>query len=194
MNNREGYIQGHMRDGLANHVLREVLDAEGFRAFYLKKPEGGRMMSTMLMFTPEGIVITGDIRPDGGAWVAPGHDLGWFLGLQGSKHGEYLCSKFMHKEWQNEVAKRDIEGLLADAKAEMAEDPEDDFAKSRVEGWMEMLATWDDLERNPEVPTERAMEIEQDAWDYGIGMDYNLADAGWLCAIQERFATLYEEA
>lgn len=50
-------------DTFKDHYLEQVLDAEKFKAFYLKQPGMGRMQSAMFLFTPEGIIICGDLCP-----------------------------------------------------------------------------------------------------------------------------------
>lgn len=54
-----------MRDMLRDHVLQVSLDEKRWKAFYLRdqKCNLGRMQSTCILFTPEGIVIFGDLCP-----------------------------------------------------------------------------------------------------------------------------------
>ena len=75
-----------LRD-LKDHTLEKVLDHPAekeknhFEAYYLRPPEGGRMMSTLITFTPEGIVIMGDLCPDGSGVISCyGYGRKWFVG------------------------------------------------------------------------------------------------------------------
>lgn len=99
-------------DMLKNHYLEQVLDTEKFKAFYLREPGMGRMQSCLFMFTPEGIVICGDLCPGNDSRNsgvhAYGYGLSWFSqGLSGS----YLCEKFLTKEWHPELAVEDCRDI-----------------------------------------------------------------------------------
>lgn len=95
------YIVQHMKESLKDHVLVEVPTGD-IRTFYLKRPEKSRMMSALLIFSPEGIIICGDLRiGDHGVVSDYGYGLDWFAGELGE---DYLCSKFLKREWQSEVA------------------------------------------------------------------------------------------
>ncbi len=68
-----GSIQNYMRDSLKDHILVPISETEKVNAFCLRDPKQGRMM-----FTPEGIVLMGDLTPTDhgtvsmigyGAWV-----------------------------------------------------------------------------------------------------------------------------
>lgn len=93
---------------LKDHILEQVLDAEKFKAFYLKNPKYGRMDSCLIMFTPEGIGILGDLCPGNDSRNsgvhAYGYGLEWFVGRLS---WSYLCEKFLCKEWNAEVAADD---------------------------------------------------------------------------------------
>lgn len=90
------------------HFLEQVLDTEKFKAFYLKEPGMGRMQSCLILFTPEGIIICGDLCPGNdprnSGVHAFGYGLTWFAGHLSSG---YLCEKFLSKEWHKELAIED---------------------------------------------------------------------------------------
>lgn len=97
------------RDTLKNHVLEQVLDAPKFKAFYLKEPGMGRMQSTLILFTPEGIIIGGDLCPgndprNSGVTSPIGYGLNWFAGRLSPV---YLCEKFLYEGFHPAVAARD---------------------------------------------------------------------------------------
>ena len=72
----------------------------------------GRMGSTLLMETPEGLVISGDVCPRAntrGVISDLGYNLGWFAGTSSA---DYLASKFLEKGWHAKLAQRDMEVSL----------------------------------------------------------------------------------
>lgn len=152
------YIVQHMKESLKDHVLVEVPTGD-IRTFYLKRPEKSRMMSALLIFSPEGIIICGDLRiGDHGVVSDYGYGLDWFAGELGE---DYLCSKFLKREWQSEVAMA------------WAEDEHDTHPQP--------------FDTEQEFLNIYGMELAGD----GVGYDYSPAAAGWLCAIQQRFRELY---
>lgn len=246
------FVENHMRDSLKDHVLEQVLDTEKFRAFYLKKPGGGRMMSTLIMFTPEGIVITGDLCPgQRGVISTLGYGLDWFAGKLSE---DYLCQKFFQQGWHRELAERELEELARQIRA----GEYDDFyagqdlkdAAECYEGALDDVKMYvqdfrtiremskDDPQRAEELenvraslkqaikeakPLKKALQnarektakkldelkyfldgqgwesfsdswaeaFEDYDWECVPGLGYNPADAGWLCAIQQKFSELY---
>lgn len=172
------YVEQHMVEALANHTLAEITPkGSPVRAFSLCS-ERGRMMSVLLLFTPEGIVLMGDLRLTTRGVVAAYHyDLPWFCGARSE---DYLCSKFLRKEWQPEVAGKDLQRLLSDHNDIS---PESGGALRKVLDDIENMTQHEFLGA-----TEGLLDTEVAA---GLGLDYNLADAGWLVTIQKRFSMLY---
>ena len=177
------YVKNHQRKSLAEHVLRKVSDGK-VTAYYMEQPGKGRMMSTLLVFTPEGIAIMGDLTPEtNGTVSAFGYAVDWFAGKNSE---DYLCEKFLHREWVPELAEaalRDPQGWVREARP------------------AETLAAIDDLadqlshECLPETDLYHELDSLGILCDDGIpGYGYAPAKAGWLCAIQQRFAELYAEA
>lgn len=243
------FIEKHMEHSLKDHVLEQVLDTEKFKGFYLKPPGRTRMMSTLILFTPEGIIICGDLCPGNrganrGNVSAFGYALDWFA----SKLGEdYLCSKFLDKDWHEELAVRDLDRM---AKEILRGGYDDDYGKELSRASEERRAAFDDLlhfRRDLKEVTDaedianvkasiarvkeelkplreavvskrrgladKFLELAHDCdhncheqvsfvtayremtQDYDIewvpGWGYGPAEAGWLCAIQQKFAELY---
>jgi hypothetical protein len=177
------YVKPSMAEALKDHVLEEVLqETAGFRAFYLKMPGKTRMMSTLFVFTPEGIVIMGDLCPGGprnqGCISTFNYGLGWFA-TELSEH--YMCSKFLGEVWQPEVA---LEWLRANEKDLLSEGfkAEDliQLDSSLAGGEMDEASFRHDLE-------DAGYEMDDEL----PGYDYDLDTAGWLCALQQRFSELY---
>lgn len=176
-------IACHMRESLREHVLEQILDTEKFKAFYIKQPGQGRMMSTLILFTPEGIVLQGDLTPSRNGNVSClGYGLSWFS----SKLGEdYLCSKFLDRVFVAEHAVSNIRYFI------LQERREGSLSKDRAR------ELWDSCPRADEVDARAASEF----WTDEMHMDgadcpfytYEPGAAGWLCAIQQTFARLFNE-
>ena len=98
-----------------NHYLEQVLDTDRFKAFYMRAPGLGRMESCLIMFSPEGINILGDLCPGNdtrnSGVHAYGYGLDWFAGRLS---WSYLCEKFLSKEWHRELAEEDCRDRAAD--------------------------------------------------------------------------------
>jgi hypothetical protein len=191
----KSYIEPHMREALADHELVKVLDQTvekvgRFVAFTMRRPDGGRIYSVLVTFTPEGIVIQGDIQVGKHPGIAScvGYGLGWFAGYLSE---DYLCSKFLHKEHVPEVASEHLQYILAEGYLDGAEGREEKERAIR-----EALAEWTKYASGPCSDGYAFGTFWQDTMNNcldGAGQDYDPGDAGWLCAIQQRFAELYRE-
>lgn len=209
------YIRPHMRKALAGHMLTCLVSTDEVHIYRMARP-GVRAYCVLLAFTPEGIFIQGDValgRDRGGIGTPVYKSLEWFAGQLSA---DYLCSKFLSKAWQREVASRDIVDQLHHAEQELAEACEDELRyrglgeddvsdeelhaspavreyADAVEGWREVQDCLRD-----EVSEHEIYEVYSkyfcDFLEYCIGYDYPLDDAGWLCAIQERFSQLFHAA
>lgn len=180
------YVTESMKTALKNHVLEEVLPQVGlFQAFYLKEPGQGRMMSTLFIHTPEGIVIMGDLCPGGpknqGSISDYGYGFGWFSGKLSE---DYLCSKFLTREWQIEVAEEWCRDHIEDMKKEA--DPD---ALKKLPEWEELLSRLEGGEMGRDHFHDALQDLDYEEEDEGFG--YPRDTAGWLCALQQRFAELY---
>jgi len=181
-----GYIQPHMTKTMSTKTLRTIHEGH---EYVLEEKGRGRMGTTVILFHHEGIILTGDLKPGRRGVISDiGYGLEWFAkDFKGS--GEYLCSKFLEKTWQNEVARQDVWRLHQEA-IEESKEWGDDSLMLYASKWKRMHGEWDDFWTETHV-FEHAVEIEQDAWEYHLGWDYNLADAGWLTSIQIQFSELY---
>lgn len=176
------FVTAAMKESLKDHVLEEALPfGNGFLAYYMNRPGKGRMMSTLIVFTPEGIAILGDLTPERhGSISAYGYGVGWF----GSDKSEYyLCEKFLTREWQCEVAERWCEEHLKELKA--------DGPVENLEEWGQLLLDLQGGEMDCGEFQRTLYDIEYEVEDEGF--EYPLKDAGWLCAIQQKFAELYSK-
>lgn len=182
-----GYVTDAMRKALASHRL-EVVQEGAVTAYYLKDPTEGRMMSTLLLFTPEGIVLQGDLTPERNGTVSCyGYGIGWF----GSpKSEDYLCEKFLEQKFVQQAAIAELEDP-----ASCWRDP------SGIETgeWYRRLERLDEIIDDLEADGHDAEWLIEELEDAGYvvddgppGITYDPREAGWLCAIQQRFAELYQ--
>jgi hypothetical protein len=205
------YVDPHMVQALSRHVLTVFLDTEQVRVYRMARPNDSAFR-VQITCTPEGIAIQGDIGlgpNQHGICSPPGYGPGWF----GRRQSEgYLCSKFLAKTWQRRVVTTDLARWLDDARNELRDtidrevqcrpdetreeilaDTDFNDVEGTVRSWEEIQAAWNEDETSEGELYEIGSEHFTDFWDYSIGTDYPLADAGWLCAIQRRFAELYTE-
>lgn len=141
-------------------------------------------MSCLITFTAEGIVIQGDLTPgQNGVISVCGYCLAWFADR---KSEDYLCEKFLRKEFVPELALRSFRERVLMYRRDGS------IPKDRAREAFDWIAS----SGGDGMPAEEFFEAYwgcfRDSPD-GCGYGYNPADAGWLCAIQQRFAALYAE-
>ncbi len=105
-------VEPHMRESLQGHILEQILDTEKFKAFKMKRLGSGRMMSTQILFTPKGIVISGDLCPRPGTRGVIsdlGYGLNWFSGRLSE---DYLCEKFFVVGWHRSLAEKELAQMI----------------------------------------------------------------------------------
>jgi len=217
------YVTEDMRRSMADKVLSIVAEYEGIVIYSLGPADGSWMESTRILISrhplPEQIIITGDLCPGANGVLSDfGYGLGWF---RSRKSEEYLCEKFLRREWVPDAALRALKYALEqeeqDAKntqepAPIAAQPSEwqtrlDIlcppyapaqARTRIEVLKEAI---DDIgdELTSELSVARTSEAFYEFWidvfgdsPEDQGFDYNPRDAGWLCAIQQRFAECYQ--
>lgn len=97
---------------LKNHSLVCELDTELYKAYYMHNPLQGRIMSCRIIFSPEGICISGDFSPTpNGACSNIGYGLQWF---SGDLSDDYLAEKFLIKQFVREYAITELENISKD--------------------------------------------------------------------------------
>jgi hypothetical protein len=163
-----------MKESLKDHVLTLVQEGE-VTAYYLGK-KGTRMMSCLLLFTPEGIAIMGDLTPQlHGSVSVYGYGIGWF-----SKHLSegYLCEKFLRERFVPELAEKELRDPEGYWREELSPEVSDRIADDLCDHGQEWLY-------------EELLDAGVDCSDGIPGFGYDPAEAGWLCAIQQRFSELY---
>lgn len=175
------YVEPQMAEGLAGHVLELHVDTPQVKGWYMKRPGAGRMMSTLILFTREGIVVFGDLCPkQNGVISTLGYGEDWFAGRLSE---DYLCEKFLHREFvlENAIAElreRIIESRRSDAITKAAARRAMDSVKY---GGLEGPESIYDVYGSAKMCTD------------DLGSWYNPVDAGWLCAIQQRFSALMQQ-
>lgn len=162
----------------ADHILTVELDTPEYKAYMLRAKPGERINGVLLLFCPEGIVITGDHSPDTcGCVTSRYHGLEWFCS---SMDGEYLCGKFLPKVWVPEYAAQ----CLSEYAEESDQNKEEmlDLARRIVREGMSMFDFYDEMK-----------DIDYSYLTDGgsTGYTYDWVVRTKLVAIQRRFAELY---
>ncbi len=88
------------------------------QVFNLRKYPGRSMMSTVLVFLPFCIILTGDNRVCNHGVQALGYALEWFKNCH---EASYLAEKFLETKWVPEKAEAYWKGILADYKQQFEE-------------------------------------------------------------------------
>lgn len=179
------YVESHMKQVMDRCFLERMSEASDkwhFESYYLKQPNTG-CYRTLIIFTPrEGIVLTGDLMlieasAGGGVVSNCGYGKGWFAS---DLSEDYLCEKFFRTEWVPERAVDYIKDML-ETDEDLTACQKNSIRDALIDetcGDSTMFHIWWDetFSYSPE----------------SIGYGYNLASAGWLCAIQQRFRELYK--
>lgn len=160
--------------------LTQELDTEHYQAFRMAKP-GTRCGSMRIVFTPEGIVILGDLTPMYNGVISNlGYGLGWF---SGQLSGSYLCEKFLREEFVPECA-------LSYLKESLECSDDYGWTAEGVEAAKELKYRLENQDLSGFEFYEALQEFDPDGATDGVGHGYNRRDAGMLCAIQRRFSVL----
>ena len=174
-----GYVQPHMRDSFKNHRL-ELLSSGKITAFYMKEPNT-RMMGVLIVFTPEGIAILGDLTPERHGTVSCyGYGLYWFASHLSE---DYLCEKFLEKKWVPEYAAETLRDSYF----------RENLSAEKCEELDKIANTIDGGEVDARFLHEGLCDLELYHGDLLPGYGYAPAEAGWLCAIQQKFSELHAE-
>lgn len=200
------YLEPHMTEQLKNHVLKELPSTEFIRHFKLSVPTGHELSGLYwvhVLFTPVGIVVGGDLLGLGAIarlGMKGGYGPDWF----GSGLSEdYLCSKFFDQEWQREAAAEHCRQVARDYRAgehddEAARLSDAAFKEWRTAKYRDWTALADRID-GMEIETLEVFLAElrtlgwRDGGDLPPGYDYPLINAGWLCAIQQKFAIEWQK-
>jgi hypothetical protein len=176
---------------LEDRQLIQVVHEPDVQVYMLKKPDRGRMGSTQLVFTKEGIVIMGDLCPGlNGCISAYGYGINWFAGQLG---GSYLGEKFLAKGFHPEAAADEMRdpNHWIHGDPDDADDPE---AVAELERDIDELCTkLQEGECSHEGLYDWMIEHGIDTADGTAGWCYDPHDLGMLCEIQRVFSSKYKE-
>lgn len=174
---------------LSRHELKIKAHVPGVVTVYRLELPSGRMESTDIIFCLGQIILTGDLCPEPGrtptaCCTAFGKDIGWFAG---NLSEDYLCSKFLAKEYRADVAMEAFRDEIGEIRKQLSDedcDPEDLHQRALdLDGALESLDFSDDR-RVREWWSDNVCTDSESLSDE----HYNERDGGLLVAIQRRFA------
>lgn len=192
---------------LKDHYLEPLEIGQYVKSYYLRQRPDSRAMSTLLIFSPEGIIITGDLRPgNNGGVVAAGYGLDWF---SAPLQPRYLAEKFLKEKW--------VPGAFIKAVKDYINDRFESRTLSikrhpwRIghyvaDNWTEgrallYLINHSELIESPHSTYDNLPAFRREGMGWycpydseflAPGYDYDPAELGWLAAIQRRFSELRE--
>lgn len=188
-----------------NHLLEEIQTGV-VSAYRLHNPAYGRLESCLLLDTPEGFVIMGDLSPNGGHGCTSnfGYKLAWFAG---NLSINYLLEKVhLEKSWQPELALADLtEWLESLVENEYMSEETKAWAKKELERGMstDEFTCQDDMNAyfdahisawgDDKFITEEAAEAVEHWMEVISPWGPSLNDVALLYTIQKRFSELYPE-
>ena len=185
----KSYVEDHMKKSLSEHSL----DIDKKDIVRMGRPNTC-VYSAYIAIVANRICITGDVclgANDQGIVSSPGYGLGWFSGHLSES---YLCEKFLRQEWQWDAAVESIQWQIRMATEEAESSLGESWWLERVDKLQKFIASpgW-----KYDVPTgEEFYEFMTDLGSDGCelpGYDYPRIQAGWLCAIQQRYVELTKE-
>ena len=177
------YVTNYMRARLKENQLKLVTD--GPVVVYRLGRKDTSVYSVYIASFAHRLCLTGDIclgANQHGVVSATGYDIGWFGGQLSEG---YLCEKFLRQEWQWEAAVEQIEDLIVHGGEWWEERAKLIRAFIADPGW-----------KYDQPSIEEFYEFMNSIGDDGCELpdsDYPRIEAGWLCAIQQRFRELFQE-
>jgi hypothetical protein len=116
---------------LKDCTLEVIERGQKVQVFRLRKYPNNNMMSTLLVFVPGAVIITGDLRVKDHGLQALGYGLDWF---KERLDPQYLAQKFLETCWVPEHARAYVREIQSHWKATLADniaeiDPEYDDVK-----------------------------------------------------------------
>jgi hypothetical protein len=177
------WVKDHMRESLKGHRLAIIADVPGVKAYAMKRP-GTRTMSVNIIECGGRLAVHGDlcIGTPNGCISAGGYGIRWFRQRLSES---YLCEKFLTTAWHWEICEPRLHEIAGD---EHEDDPIRQAARELLNNYI-----WSCGEP---CSADVYYELTEAGWDPGDGVPghgYDRADAGWLCAINQRFAELFDK-
>lgn len=175
------------RRSFLHHELVEELNTPQYKAYLMRDPAKGLIDSVRIVFTPSGIVLSGDHTPGRyGNVSCTGYDEHWFGKQQGAY---YLAEKFLDTDFHPELALEELKANLAEKEA--AEPEDRSWTDEQMEQVRELLTSGP-----PESAWHMCDALEEigirDYYEHLPGMGYDPRELGTLVAINERFAALWQ--
>lgn len=168
-------------ESVRGRILENVRGEDGKSTdmWYLRYPDQ-RAQSTLIIFSPEGIVITGDLCPGDNRGVVSdyGYGLSWFVQ---ELNPYYLAGKFLRKKFVFDVADETFRAMVKDA-----------FDNKEFSVAEEAICEWEEVD--PENPIEAVEMCRRHFGEEGcesFGMGYDPKEMKMLVATQRQFAALY---
>lgn len=179
------YIKPYMTDALASHRLAIVEESEHVKAYAMAKPGTGFYSVTVLECRNH-LSLFGDItfNNDHGVVSTGGYGIAWF---SGKKSEDYLCSKFLRQIWHWDHCEQSLKEIVAGV------NDESDDVREVAKELISDAYLW---EFDAPTKFEVIQELSRTSYDSGDGYPgygYHPDAAGWLCAINVRFAELYAD-
>lgn len=176
---------------IKDHYLEPVENTGSLKAFYLRDKPNTRIQSTLIMFTPEGIVITGDLCPGRNGVIGRGYGLEWFAS---ELSPSYLAEKFLcGNVYDPDRAERRLKEYLSELGRE-AWQFRDIESIRQARNIRDAIKEWSYPFESPESLHDCLGGLISDQETlYGFGYGYPVVDFAWLSAIQRRFAETYLE-
>ena len=177
------------------HTIIEQISDGAIKAFYLKERADSRINSTLVIFSPEGIAITGDYSPlSRGVCSAYGYGVGWFAS---ELSGSYLCEKFLQKEWSQKQSFDYLKERYEEIAEEIAEEYDEEENKVRDEHLESIVLEIEKIDIDDITSYNVFLEIYEDIFneypDDCYFMDYDENERYFLIEIQNNFRELYNE-
>lgn len=178
------YIMPHMREALVNaritaaSTIQNGLD--GLVQIWTMEAPGPHRKRIRLIHIPEGLLLIGDPFDEP---LFSRYGMKSFLDHDVKYHDE-LCRRFFRqKEWDRDRAEDEVKARI--------ESPDEQPFR---EQWRRVLEEPDDNDYGPEGIVGCMLEHDLPPGDHEVpGFGWPSGAAGWLCAVQERFAALYAE-
>lgn len=167
--------------------FRDTTICESVAECYYLRPadKRGRLGSAMVVFTPEGIVIMGDVCPGrNGVVSAYGYGKKWFAS---ELDKDYLASKFLPKVWVEDVAAQWLRETIDKETIDDMTGMDNPKTAAMRQKLGDLLAEFDDGPCfGPEGFHER-LDAIMPGLEGSIGYDYEPRDVELLAAIQRGF-------
>jgi hypothetical protein len=172
---------------LSTHALERENEIE----WVMRDPKRGnsRIMTVIVTFSAERVIVTGDFCPGRrGAISDGGYGIEWFT--RSAHSPRYLAEKFLDKVWDRDVFRADLANLIKDMVRDAFGMRDrlllDDAKRLRDEVLLGVSRYGSESEI-----FDTMSDIIVDPSDYSLGVNYPVSDMAMLAAIQHTFFYLF---